>query len=84
VCVAAEPGEIRDWQIDHGDVRKKPEIVAEMLAFMESHGVRSVVMPDGLLDCPHQEGIDYHGEWCPDPACAFWHGKDRFTTKLVQ
>src|SRR5262245_50598281 len=26
---------MRDWQIVHGDVRKKPEIAAEMLAFME-------------------------------------------------
>jgi hypothetical protein len=30
----AEPGEMRDWQIDHGDVRKMPEIAAEMIAFM--------------------------------------------------
>jgi hypothetical protein len=30
----AEPGEMRDWQIVHGDVRKKPDIAAEMLAFL--------------------------------------------------
>jgi hypothetical protein len=76
--------EMRDWQIVHGDVRKKPEIAAKMLAFMEIHGVKSVVMSDGLMGCPHQEGIDYEGKWCPDPACAFWHGRDRFTGKLVQ
>jgi hypothetical protein len=78
-----EVGEMRDRQIVHGDVRKKPEIAAEMLAFMEAHGVKSVVMSDGLMGCPHQESIDYEGEWCPDPACAFWHGRDRFTGKLV-
>jgi hypothetical protein len=37
---------MRDWQIVHGDVRKKPEIAAEMSEFMESRGVTSVVMTD--------------------------------------
>ena len=70
---------MRDWQIVHGDVRKKPEITAEILAFINRHGVKSVVMSDGPMGCPHQEGIDYEGEWCPDPACAFRQGRDRFT-----
>jgi hypothetical protein len=80
----AEPSEMRDWQLIHGDVRNKPEIAAEMLAFMELHRAKSVVMSDGLMGCPHQEGIDYEGEYCPDPACAFWHGRDRFTGKLAK
>src|SRR5215475_2388036 len=79
----AEPSEMRDWQIVHGDVRNKPEIAAEMMAFMQTHGVKSTVMTDGLLGCPHQECIDYEGEYCPDQACGFWHGRDRFTHKLV-
>jgi hypothetical protein len=78
-----EPNEMRDWQLVHGDVRKNPEIAAEMLAFMELHGAKSVVMSDGLMGCPNQTGIDYEGDWCPDPACAS-HGRDRFTHKLVQ
>jgi len=49
---------MRDWQIVHGDVRKKSKIAAVMLAFMESYGVRSVVMSDGVMGYPHQEGID--------------------------
>ena len=32
----AEPSDMRDWQIVHGDVRRDPAIAAEMLAFMES------------------------------------------------
>ena len=80
----AEPSEMHDWQIEHGDVRKNPQIAVEMLAFMEAHGVKSTVMTDGLLGCPHQEGIEYEGQWCPDPACRFWHGRDRFTHKLMQ
>ena len=73
-----------DWQLIHGDVGNKPEIAAEMLAFMELHRAKSVVMSDGLMGCPHQEGIDYEGEYCPDPACKFWYGRDRFTGKLVK
>ena len=80
---SAEP-ELRDWKLIHGDVRKAPEVAEEMLAFMEANGVLSVVMTDGLMGCPHQEGVDYGGEYCPDPACAFWHGRDRFTGKLVK
>ena len=57
------PSKFRDWQIVHGDVRKNPEIAADMLAFMRVHGVKSVAMSDGLMACPHQEGIDYEGEW---------------------
>ena len=75
---------MRDRQIVHGDVRKKPKIGAELLLFMDAHGVKSVVMSDGLMGCPHQDGIDHEGEYCPDPVCAFWHGRDRFTGKLVK
>jgi hypothetical protein len=80
----AEPSELRDWQIAHGDVRKNREIAAETLAFMEAYGVRSTVMADRLRGCPHQEGIDYEGKYCPAPACAFWHVQARSTHKLVQ
>jgi hypothetical protein len=38
--------------------------------------VLSVAMTDGIIGCPHQEGIDYEGEWCP--LCEFWPGRDRF------
>jgi hypothetical protein len=38
-------------------------------------------MTDGIIGCPHQEGIDYEGEWCP--FCEFWHGRDRFTGQPV-
>ena len=80
----AEPSELGKWQLVHGDVRNDPAIAAAMLEFMDKHGVLSVAMSDGLMGCPHQEGIEYEGEYCPDPACAFWHGRDRFTHKLVQ
>jgi len=37
-----------------------------------------------ILGCPHQQGIDYAGDWCPDPACAYWHGRDRWTGEAVE
>jgi hypothetical protein len=69
--------EMRDWKVKDGDVRADPAILREVLEFIESRGVLSVVMTDGILGCPHQEGIDYEGEWCP--VCEFWRGRDRVT-----
>ena len=79
----AEPRELRAWKVDHGDVRSDPRIAREILEFMERHGVLSVVMSSGIIGCPHQEGIDYEGEWCPAPECQFWHGRDRFTGEMM-
>ncbi len=73
----AEPLEVRDWKMEDGDVRTDPDIAREMLDFIESHRVLSVVITDGIIGCQHQEGIDYEGEWCP--VCEFWRGRDRFT-----
>lgn len=73
----AEPLEMRDWKVNDGDVRADPAIAKEILDFLESYSVLSVAMTDGVIGCPHQEGIDYEGEWCP--VCEFWRGRDRFT-----
>jgi hypothetical protein len=80
----AEVDQLGKWQLVHGDVRNDAEIATAMLEFMDKHNVLSVAMSDGIMGCPHEEGTDYQGRWCPDPACAFWHGRDRFTHKLVQ
>ena len=77
----AEVGEMRDWQSEKGDVRDRPDIIEEVLEFLAEHGVLSVVMTDGIIGCPHQEGIDYEGQWCP--VCDFWRGRDRFTGKMI-
>jgi hypothetical protein len=66
-----EVSELGKWQIVHGDVRNDVAIAAAMLEFMERHGVLSVAMSNGIIGCPHQEGIDYEGQWCPDPGCAY-------------
>jgi hypothetical protein len=78
----AEVGEMRDWKLDAGDVRNDPRIAEEILDFIEAHGVLSVAMTDGIIGCPHQEGNDYQGQWCP--VCEFWKGRDRFTGERVR
>jgi hypothetical protein len=80
----AAPTEMRDWKVHAGDVRNDRDIAGEILAFIDSQGALSIIMSGGIMGCPHQEGIDYEGQWCPAPECAFWHGRDRFTGKLIQ
>jgi hypothetical protein len=76
-----EVGEMRDWKLDAGDVRNDPRIAKEILEFIARYGVLSVAMTDRIIGCPHQEGIDYQGQWCP--VCEFWKGRDRFTGERV-
>ena len=69
----SEVEELRAWLVDRGDIRSDPGIAREILEFIEEHQVRSVAITDGIIGCPHQEGIDYEGEWCA--VCEFWHGR---------
>ena len=69
------------WYSPDQDARKNPQVLKSVLHFLETHGVKSVVMPDRLLGCPHEEGKDYpDGGQCPH--CPYWHGRDRFTGQL--
>ena len=77
----AGPQELRDWKVEVGDVRSDLAITQEILEFIVAHGVLSIVTNDSIIGCPHQQGIDYEGEWCP--VCLFWHGRDRFTGQFV-
>ena len=77
----AEVEELRDWKVNRGDIRRDPGIAREILEFIEKHRVLSVAMTDAIIGCPHQEGMDYEGEWCP--VCEFWHGRDRFTGERI-
>ena len=79
----AEPGPLQKWYSDSGDVRYDDSIVAEIDAFLRAHTVKSVVAADGIIGCPHEEGIDYpRGGTCP--ACPFWANRDRFTGEVLQ
>ena len=77
----ADVEELRAWKVNDGEIRADPRIAREILEFIEERRVLSVAMTDGIIGCPHQEGIDYEGEWCP--VCEFWHGRDRFAGQRV-
>ena len=69
--------ELERWLGGELDVRLDKRIGQEVTAFLRGHGVRRVAMAEGIIGCPHEEGVDYpDGEECPE--CEFWKGKDRF------
>lgn len=56
------------------DVAVNPEVMAQIHSFIQAHDVREVAMTDGIIGCPHEEGIDFpKGQECP--YCPFWRGK---------
>jgi hypothetical protein len=76
VAKGAEPVELRRWFSESGDVRNDVAIFDEIALFLRAHEVRTVAMPEEMMGCPHEEGIDYpQGEACPQ--CPFWAGRDR-------
>lgn len=78
----ASPSMMQKWFAGDGDVRDDPEVLTEVTAFLAEHNVLSVGMPNRIIGCPHEEGIDYEGPTCP--ACPFWENRDRWTGELVQ
>lgn len=72
-----EVTELERWFEDGLDVRIDPRIGQEVTKFLSARGVRAVTVAEGIIGCPHEEGVDYpKGEECPQ--CPFWKGKDRF------
>ena len=68
--------ELEKWYSDVSDVREDEAIGRQVLAFIQTHGVRTVVTGPGILGCPHEEGIDYlDGTACPQ--CPYWAGRER-------
>jgi hypothetical protein len=71
------------WLNERQDIRKDPEVNEQIVCFLSRHGAKSVVMPDRILGCPHEEGKDYpEGEKCPK--CSYWAIRDRFTGEIIQ
>jgi hypothetical protein len=55
------------------DVTISPKVRQEMLEFFRSKNVKSVIVTDSNMGCPHEEGPDFPvGEDCP--FCPFWKG----------
>jgi hypothetical protein len=77
-----EPSELKRWFSEDTDIREDADVQAEILKFVTEQGAMSVVMTDGLLGCPHEEGIDYpEGGSCPK--CPYWAGRDRFSKQRL-
>jgi hypothetical protein len=62
----AEPSVLDRWFVEIGDVRINAKIGKAVVEFVRLHAVKSVVMTDGIIGCPHEEGSDYPtGQACP-------------------
>jgi hypothetical protein len=84
--ILEEGGEVdalERWFNETSDIRLDAEINERIVRFLQQHGAKSVVAPDRILGCPHEEGTDYpDGEKCPK--CSFWTTRDRFTGEVIQ
>lgn len=68
--------DLKRWFSDGGDIREQEFLKAEILAFVAMHGARRIAYSDGIIGCPHEEGIDYPlGQSCPQ--CPFWADRDQ-------
>jgi hypothetical protein len=77
----ADVNPLERWYSPDQDARRNPQILKSVLQFLETNAVKTVVMPDRLLGCPHEEGTDYpEGQDCP--RCPYWKSRDRFTGLL--
>lgn len=71
-----DPRALEKWLSEVTDVREDEDIGGQVLAFLQRHQVRTVIVGPGILGCPHEEGIDYaFGEACP--RCPYWAGRER-------
>ncbi len=78
----SDPDPLQRWFSEDTDVRADPAVGEQVLAFLREHAAKSVVVTDGIIGCPHEEGIDYpEGKSCPK--CPFWAGRDRFTHERI-
>ena len=79
----AEPDLLKRWYAAAGeDLRSDEETTREISVFFGAHDVISVVMPDRIIGCPYEEGVDYpDGSVCPQ--CPFWRNRDRAKLMLA-
>ena len=78
-----EAGELQRWFSEQGDVRRDAAVQRAILEFIRTWAVQSVAMGDGIMGCPHEEGIDYpDDEVCPQ--CPFWADRERPLGKIVR
>jgi len=77
-----EPTYLQNWFAQEQNFRQNQTLLHEILDYIQANQVRRVVMVDGIIGCPHEEGIDYpEGQTCP--TCIFWENRDRWTGELL-
>ncbi len=85
VGITAREGEetlaLERWFTEDIDVRNDPEVGEAISLFIEQYDVKSVVVTNGIIGCPHEEGVDYEGATCPK--CPFWANRDRWTSEII-
>ena len=68
--------EMTRWHSPNPDIRRNAAVLEEIVKLIRRRQVKSVAMPEEILGCPHEEGIDYPtGDVCPQ--CQFWAGRAR-------
>ena len=79
----AAPAALERWFAAAGDLRDDAEALRRIVEFFQRHQVKRIATTDRILDCPHEEGIDYPlVDVCP--SCSFWAERDRFTAERLQ
>jgi hypothetical protein len=63
-----DPDTLERWFSQDTDVRANETVGEKVLAFLKEHAAKSVIVTDGIIGCPHEEGIDF----------------DRFTRERIQ
>jgi hypothetical protein len=78
----AEPADLERWFSDTSDVRDDEGINKAIVEFIEHRGVKTVVVAERIIGCPHEEGVDYpSGDKCPE--CPFWATRDRWSGDVL-
>lgn len=70
--------EMERWHTDGIDARLDADCTDRIVSLLDRWKPKSIVSPDRIIGCPHEEGIDYpEGELCSK--CPFWANVDRWT-----
>jgi hypothetical protein len=73
-----ETHDLERWFSESTDVRRDPKIGKKIVEYINRFNVKSVVMADRIIGCPHEEVVDYpEGEVCP--VCPYWADRDRWS-----
>jgi hypothetical protein len=54
----------------------------KFVAFLRDHAAKPVIVTDGIIGCPHEEGIG-HSEGKSCSQCPYWAGRDRLTRDRI-